>query len=88
VTLTSLCEMRQKRATLPPVDWLAAVDNGLCARLQRCTCCGCAAPSFRFDIWTVGALAVSVVLCHPCHAVDSTQAAVSALLDQRYAQAP
>ena len=70
-------------------DWLIAADDILCQRLRHCTRCGRASPQV---VWTgVEELphghSVAFLLCAPCKRQDPQQRTLTALLQQRYAQA-
>jgi hypothetical protein len=62
-------------------DWLVLIDDGLPARRQRCPVCGGQEdPRAWFDVWSGEMLAVALVVCGPCRAIDPGRVAVERLL--------
>ena len=76
------------RPTARP-DWLIAADDILCQRLRHCTRCGRPNPQV---VWTgveemPDGRSVAFLLCTACKRQDPQQRTLTALLQQRYAQA-
>ena len=52
-------------------DWLVRIDDGLTARLQRCTVCGWQeARGPGLSCGSGETLAVALLVCDPCRAID------------------
>ena len=65
-------------------DWLVLIDDGLTARLQRCTVCGWQeGPRAWFTMWSGETLAVALLVCGPCRAIDPERVAVERLMQER-----
>ncbi len=66
-------------------DWLVALDDGLCERLDHCSLCGRKGVHW-FHIWEGTALAIGTALCVRCRAADPKYDALEVVMQQRYAK--
>jgi hypothetical protein len=69
-----------------PWDWTAALDDLLCERWRRCTLCGGTPLAYAHIQDQPTGLALSLVLCGPCHRLgEATYAArLQELFMRRY----
>ena len=70
------------RERLP--DLTVATDDVACIRLTRCTLCHGALDVFQFRVWSNAQVSVGVVLCPACQRRGDAEAAVQAMMAQRY----
>ena len=70
------------RERLP--DLTVPTDSIACLRWTRCTLCHGALGAFQFRVWSNDRVSVGVVLCPACQRRADAEAAVQAMMAQRY----
>ena len=70
------------RERLP--DLTVTTDDVACVRLTRCTLCHGALDAFQLRVWHDEHVIVGVVLCGRCQGRADAEAAVHAMMAQRY----
>jgi hypothetical protein len=76
----------QGAAMMDANNWLICIDDLLCARLMRCTACGCAGVVWG-EIVPMPRLVFTCVLCQTCDRKrEDAIALLTAVVPRRYGQ--